>query len=331
MQGSGSFGGNIGPFLDPGTGLSVPATAHGTFVVNAVQPVDINAALPNASAAILAALTQVITAKLAANQVAIATIQGSLPYFQQEIAQAAGLERLGLQLVQLNATVTPAPQAPAIAPYTGPMPPSPQEATANAFKQAAADRLDPRNYEVKASVNIGGIKIKGSSASGIDTDSITNQIANKAKSTVIWWGIGCAVLALVVAIVAALAFYILYAANQSAPGATPSATATAATWDGKSTFSCGGNQHLKLKGITANLASGTAINAGANCQLDLEDVNITAPVCISAGANAKVTVKGGSVNGSQFAAQALGTSQITFSGTKITGNRNALGGKIIGP
>jgi hypothetical protein len=116
-------------------------------------------------------------------------------------------------------------------------------------------------------------------------------------------------------------------------GGTGSASAAkAAAWDGKSTLSCGGTDKMTITGVTANLASGTAVNAGANCELNLVNCNITAPTGINAGANAKVTVTGGSVTSTDTAAQALGNATITFSGTTVTGKKKALGAaKINGP
>lgn len=334
MQASGSFGGNIGPFQDPGTGQTVQGSANGTFVIQAVAQVDVNAAIAHVASALLPAMTQVIAQKLAANQVALPTVQQSLPYFLQEIGQAAGLDRMGLQLVQLNANVAIQSPAPVVAPYTGPMPPTPMQSAANALGQAAADRLDPRNYEVKATVNVGGFKIKGSSKSGLDTEGLQDQVVDKAKSTVVWWGIGCFIVLVVVGGLAALGGYIWWSASKSMSGSSAAAggEAQAATWDGKSAFSCGGVDHKKLKGVTANIASGSAITAGANCELELEDVNITAPVCIEALANAKVTVKGGTFNCSQNSAKALGNAQVTFQGSKVTGKPSAAGAaKVTGP
>ena len=79
---------------------------------------------------------------------------------------------------------------PAVQPYQGAMPPNPMQATANAFQQAAQDELDPRNYEYEAQVNVGGFKLKASTDGGFDADGLAEQAKDKAKSTVIWWGIG---------------------------------------------------------------------------------------------------------------------------------------------
>ena len=60
--------------------------------------------------------------------------------------------------------------------------------------------------------------------------------------------------------------------------------AAAAKWDGKTTFECGGNDIVALNGVTAT----AGVKAAGNCQLTMTGVNITAPVAIEAGANAKV-------------------------------------------
>ncbi len=331
MQASGSFGGRVGLFVDPGTGQNVQGTAQGSFVVQSVAQVDVNAALPHVSNALLQALTQVIGRKLSANQVALPTIHQSLPYFQQEIAQAAGLERMGLQLVQLNTSVAIQAPSDAVAPYTGPMPPTPMQAAADSLGKAAADRLDPRNYEVRANIKVAGFKVKGSTKDGIDTEGLKNQAVDKAKSTVIWWAAGCLVVALVVLGLAGLGGYIWWSARKSMSG-TPTATAESAAWDGKTPFTCGGVDHKIIKGVAATIASGSAITASANCELELENVNVTAPVCIEALANAKVTVKGGTFNCSQNSAKAIGNAHVTFQGSKVTGKPSALGAaKVTGP
>ena len=103
-------------------------------------------------------------------------------------------------------------------------------------------------------------------------------------------------------------------------------------WDGASPFSCGAGDVVKIKGVKASLKKGTAVTAGANCQLELEDVEIEAPIGIQVGASAVVTVKGGSVTGKDAAAKALGNGKIVFKGTKVTGKKEQLGAaKIEGP
>ena len=217
----------------------------------------------------------------------------------------------------------------AVQPHAGPLPPDPMQATKNAFAQAAKDRLDPSNYEVRAKVNIGGFKVSANSKDGIDTGALGDQLKDKAKSTVIWWAIGCVAILFVVALLGGIG---IYAYMQYAGGSSATAD-RAASWDGKTPFVCGGNDKVKIEGVSAKLASGAAVTAGGNCEAELVNVSIDAPIGIAAMGNGKITVKGGSVTGSQYAAQAIGANaQITFSGTAVNGKTNSLGGsKITGP
>jgi hypothetical protein len=280
------------------------------------------------------AANTVIVEKLVTGQVAVPTLQQSLPYFSAEIIAASRAADLGVQITELNLTAD-VDNPSAVQPAQGPMPPTPMQATADAFAQAAQDELDPRNYEYEARVNVGGFKIKASTDGGLDTDGLAEQAKDKAKSTLIWWGIGCVIIGIVILGLAGLGWWIYgqYVASTSTAGPKPATgKAEAAEWDGKKGFTCGGSKHLRIKGVKAKIGSGTAINAGGNCRLELVDVTITAPTAIQAGANAVVTVKGGAVTGKPVAAKALGKSKIEFSGTKVTGKKQALGAaKITGP
>jgi hypothetical protein len=99
-------------------------------------------------------------------------------------------------------------------------------------------------------------------------------------------------------------------------------------------YMCGGNQNVVLKNVNASITSGTAVMAGGNCQLVLENCNIASPDdTLTAGGNAKVTVKGGSIKaaGTGTAIMAGGSAQVTVDGAKITGKTTAgAGGKITG-
>lgn len=320
------FGGAIGPFVDPATGRSVNGTASGTYGFLAQG--DPNAVAPQLQAQLLSALTRVIAQKLAQNQVAIPTVQASLPHFMPEIIAAAGAHQVGAQIQHVSANVQ-IENPSAVQAYTGPMPPDPMTAAANAYKQAAKDRLDPRNYEYGARVEIGGFKLDASTDGGFDTEGLKNQVKDKVKTEIIWYGIGCVVVGLVLVGAAGLGIYIYSTATASGPATGP---AKAAAWDGKSTFSCSGNDAVKLEKVKASLAGETAIKASGNCRLDLVDVDITSKDGIEALSNAVVTVKGGSVNASGTAAKALGNAQVVFQGTSVTGKKQALGAaKITGP
>jgi len=323
----GQLGGSIGPFRDPNSGQSVNGSVNGSFTFAGAG--DPAAMAPRAQAALLRAITNVIAQKLAANQVAIPTIAGSVPYFSGEIVAAAAAEVPDIQLSALQLTVDVQNPYAAMPGVGGPLPPDPIQATKNAFAQAAQDRLDPRNYDYEAKLNVGGFKIKASTDGGLDTEGLKNQVKDKVKTEVIWYGIGCVIVGLVIVGLLGLAWYIF---REASGGNAPTGAGKAAAWDGKSKFSCGGNDNVKLQGVTANIASGEAISASGNCKLELVNVNITAPVGIEALSNAKVTVTGGSVTAKTAAAKALGNAQITFSGTQVTGKKEALGAaKITGP
>lgn len=321
--------GNIGPFLDPASGQQVHGTLQGnfTFVCNG----DPNAVVQHLQAGILRATTTVLQQKLAANQVALPTMAMSMPSFVPEIIAQSGAQSMGVQITQLN--LTPSVQSPAMVapPAMGAMPPNPYQATANAAKQVAQQHLDPRNYEVEAQVNVGGYKIKASTDGGLDTEGLKNQVVDKAKSTVIWWAIGCGALLFVGLLLVGIAGYGYYAYSQTAAGVA-SGDGEEEEWDGKSPYTCGGNKKVTLKSVKADLSSGTAVTASANCQVTLEGSTIKAPTALEASGNAKITVKGGSVTGTTAAAKASGLAVITFEGTTVSGKKDATApAKIVGP
>jgi hypothetical protein len=332
------LGGSLGSFTDPATQQLVSPSAFGTVTFQyGGDPAAVGDQL---RVALMNAAKQVVSEKLAQNQVALQTLGISMPHFVPEIIARSGAAQWGVQITHLELQVkvdVPAPAA-----YGGPLPPDPQTQMENRMKEIAAERLDPRNYEYEAQVNIGGFKLKASTDGGLDSDGLANQVKEKAKSEVIWWGIGCTVIFLVVAGLGGLAYWIYLEADKST--ASPSSKkgdkggggdedeAETVEWDGKEPFSCGGSKKIKIEGVKAKVNKGTAITAQANCELELEDVEIVADIGIQTGANAVVRVKGGSVEGKTAAAKALGNSQIIFDGTKVKGKKEKLGGaKIEGP
>ncbi len=323
------FGGPLSALRDPATGNQTSGRLFGTISYEAQG--DVSQVMPMVQQAVLNAAVQVITEKLQTNQVALPTLAQSLPYFAQEIIGRSGAQQYGVQITQLVMQVqlenAGMPQQP---PPPQQMPPTPMQAMQSSLEQQAQDRLDPRNYNVKARINVGGFRIKASTDGGVDTAGLMSQAKDKAKSTVIWWAGGCLVLLVVGIGLLALALYVY---RQAGTASTPAAgTATAVAWDGKAPFTCGGNEHVKLSGVTANLTSGTAVSASGNCDLELADCDITAPTAIAASGNAKVTVTGGSVSGSDDAATAAANAHVTFSGTKVTGKKKQSGlGKVVGP
>lgn len=323
------FGGPLGSLRDPNSGQLISGNVFGTFSFRAQG--DENELMPPLRDALTNAVKQVIAQKLATNQVAVPTISGSAPYYVPEIIAAAGAERFGAQItdVKLTVKVENPYAAAAMPPAPAAMPPNPMQAMQNAFAQEARDRLDPSNYDVHAKINVGGFKIKASTDGGIDTQGLKDQVKDKVKTEIIWYGIGCAVVGLVLLLLGGIG---VYAFGTMSGASAPTGAGKAATWDGKSTFSCGGNDNFKLTGVTANLPTSTAIKASGNCKLDLVGVAITAKNGIEALSNAKVTVTGGSVDATDKAASALGNSSISFSGTTVSGKKQALGGaKITGP
>jgi len=338
---TGQLGGPLGPFTDPATQQQVPAQMQGQFQFQFSGPPEV--VMGQLQAMLLDATNRVIGEKLAQNQVAIPTLAQSLPHFTQEIIARSNAQSLGVQVTGLQLQVQM--QSPsAVAPYQGQLPPDPQTQMANRMNQMAEDRLNPANYRVKAQLNIGGFKLKGSSDKGFDTDGFIDQAKDKAKSQLIWFAIGGFIVLLVIIGLIGLGWYIYAQVKKGGTAGThktgsgesaesgDEGEAENAKWDGKSAFTCGGSKHLIIKGVTANLDKATAITANGSCVLEIEDSDITGKVGISAGGSAVVTVKGGSVTGKDAAAKALGSAKIKFTGTKVTGKKDALGGaKIEGP
>ncbi len=322
--------GPIGPLVDPTTKQPLRASAQGMITFQTAG--DPSVVVPRLQAALLQATAQVIQAKLDQGQVALPTLTQSLPYFVQEIVARAGAAQMGVSVERLDLGVSVEAGAPLAQPYGGPMPPDPATQMQNRMAQIAKDKLDPRNYEVEARINIGGFRVKASTDEGLDTQGLADQVTNKVRSEVVWWGIGCVIIGLVVVGLGGLGFYIYRATKTSMGPNTASADdATDKKWDGKSELTCGGSDNLRIEGVTAKVDD-TAVTAMGNCRIELVDCDITAKTGISASANAIVVVKGGKVTGKSEAASALGNAKITFEGTKVTGKKSALGGaKISGP
>lgn len=105
--------------------------------------------------------------------------------------------------------------------------------------------------------------------------------------------------------------------------------AEAASWDGKSTFECKGNDAVTLSGQTVETTASPAIRAAANCQLTLTNMNITAPIVIEAKANAQVTIKGGSLTGSDKSIVAAASADVVVEGATVSGATDASGAATI--
>jgi hypothetical protein len=190
------------------------------------------------------------------------------------------------------------------------------------MQQAAPQQQQAPQHEVQAHIHVGGLNINASSAHGLDTAGLQNQLKDKAKSQIVWYGIGCGILLLVILFIGGLGIYIYRSATIA--GGPSGSTAVAAKWDGKSPFTCSGNDNVRLEGVTAKL-SATAITASANCHLTLVSVDVSGATGIEAGGNAVVTVQGGSITGTTFAVHATMNAKVDVTGTKVSGKTQAVG------
>jgi hypothetical protein len=152
----------------------------------------------------------------------------------------------------------------------------------------------------------------------IDGKTPENFLKDKASSMIWGWVIGAVILGIVLITFVGVGIYVYVAAKDTSSPASEAKAAEAAKWDGKSTFTCGGNDNVTLKKVTAKV-EGTAIKASANCQLTLVDVNITAPVGIEAGGNAKVTMASGSIKATTNSVVASANAQVNVTGATVTG------------
>ena len=186
----------------------------------------------------------------------------------------------------------------------------------------------PQHNMAAGTFDMGGgqqlhVKINGKTPEG--------YLKDKASSMIWGWIIGAVIIGIMV--IGGLGFgaYLYFQVkSESAGGAAAGKAAAAATWDGKSTFECKGNDVVSLTGVKANV-SGTAIRASANCQLTLVGVDITSATGIEASANAKVTMTGGSIKATANSVVASGGSKVDCVGTTVTGKSKASGAaKITG-
>ena len=161
----------------------------------------------------------------------------------------------------------------------------------------------------------------------VPTGRIERDLRNKV-SGFIWGWIVTGIVVAVVAIGGIVFFFYVRSQVQAQGGgqATPAGGPKAMSWDGRSPFTCSGNDVVVLQNVNANIGAGTAVNATGNCQLELDNVNIAAPECLDSSANARVTLKGGSLTArTGNAIYALGNSQVVVQGTKINGKTRTLG------
>jgi hypothetical protein len=141
-------------------------------------------------------------------------------------------------------------------------------------------------------------------------------------SSIMWTvGFGLLFVGVFGCVICGVGGYVAYVVMGSGGGGDFSASGPVvekATWDGKSTFKCGGNDKVTLSGVSGTV-EGVGVDAGGNCKLTLDGVDVTAGTALKVGGNAKVTMIGGSLTGTEFAISAGGNGKIDLQGTKTEG------------
>jgi hypothetical protein len=216
--------------------------------------------------------------------------------------------------------------------------PTPPGVNPHTFAQDYAVQLGfaPRkaSHEV-VGANIGGVNV----GVKLNTGKMERDIKNKVSGYI--WGlvIGGIIIFLIIATFAGIGIYAYFQAKDmgvtggggGGGAAGPSAPGKPATWDGKATFNCTGNDNVSLTGVSATLASGDGIHADGNCKLSITGANITAGTAINASGNARISVTGGNLKGTANAISASGNAQVTCVGTTVTGKTSSSdNGKITG-
>ena len=195
-----------------------------------------------------------------------------------------------------------------------------------------AQPMPPRHQRAQHEAMAGRFDLGGGHQLQVKIDGRTPEgyLKHKASSMIWGWVIGAVILGFILLTFAGVGIYAYLQAKSGAAASSATASGTAASWDGSSTFECKGNDVVTLTGVTANV-SGTAIRASGNCQLSLVGVKITAPVGIEASANAKVSMTGGSITASTNSVVASAASSVTLVGTQVSGKSKKSGAaKIVG-
>jgi hypothetical protein len=285
------LGGPIGPFLDHVQQRGVPVSVSGTCDFMTAGPVADPARLDHdVRNQLLGAIRSVIGQKMAMGQLTFRNLgEGTLGNTVDEILAASGLASIGVHV-------------------------------GNLALRFAIDNGPPQR-EVRAQINVAGIRINASSTGGLDAKGLGNQLVNKAKSAILWYVMFAVLTA---AILGGTLWYLKRTVKKALDQPTAD-TAAAAKWDGTAPLTCAGDQELRFEGVSAKLP-GIAVTAGGNCKLTLVNVTVTGATGIEAGGNADVTIQGGSITGTAFAVHALGNAKVHATGTKVTGKTQALGG-----
>jgi hypothetical protein len=301
--------GPVGPFLDNVQGRQVPVVVMATCDVMPTAPVANPAQLEqHVQAQMLRAMRDVIGRKMQTRELTFRHLgTGDMAACVPEIIGASGLQQNGIGVGNLMMAFGIDGHPPQF-PGGGGAPGQPQQ---------------PQHNLAAGTFDVGGghqlqVKINGKTPEG--------YLKDKASSMIWGWIIGAVIIGIMVIVGLGFGIYVYVAAKDSGGGVTAKA-ASAAKWDGKSTFECGGNDSVALTGVTAT----AGVKAGGNCHLTMTGVSITAPVPIEASANAKVTVTGGSITGSTSSVVASANAHVDLVGTKVSGKAKASGAaKITG-
>jgi len=139
------------------------------------------------SRAVNNAATGVISGALGAQQVALPTLEMSLPHFTPQIVQQANAElgAAGIQLtsVVLQCTVPPAPQMAAASAAIAAAPSALESAASNLVDNAVAS-----NVPSHVNVNVGGFNV-GVGADGPSAGGLADQAADKVKGQLLHYAI----------------------------------------------------------------------------------------------------------------------------------------------
>jgi hypothetical protein len=183
----------------------------------------------------------------------------------------------------------------------------------------------------RVGVKIGGVGI-GISGSGlsVDEDKLKKKVTKKIEQKAIGCVIGLVITGCIVIGMIGMGVYIYLKVDDALDADSSTAKAKIESWNGKSTYSCSTGSHI-IKNTKASLTKGTAIKASGNCTLTLIDVDIKAPIGISAAGNAKVTLQGGTLEGTNRSILGEANAKITVEGTKVIGShKTSANAKVIG-
>lgn len=291
--------GPIGPFLDNVQQRQVPVVVQAMCDYVPSDPAGNPAQLEqHVQQQLLRAIRDVVGRKMANHELTFRHLgTGDVAAVTPEIVAVSGLEQNGIRVSSL-----------AMSFGIDGHPPQPPRPAQGAPPQAPQHNLSQGTFDMGGGHQL-RVKINGKTPE--------NYLKDKASGMIFGWILGAIIVGLMVLTAVGFGIYIYVAAKS---GSSPKAAAVA-KWDGKSTFECGGNDAVVLTGITAT----AGVKASGNCQLNLSNVNITAPVAIEAGANAKVTMAGGSITSSTNSVVASANAKVDLVGTKVTGKSKVSG------